>query len=220
MSITDDAVQVFAKSLADLRQTRLQSFTDVRNLQAASRVALQAETARLTARYGPEDPRTLRMKARVGSTAVIARALALATDRLAVGVTVPSQDEAVIEGRVTDNLGRGLPALSVALADAKGSRIRSIVPVATARAGYFALRIPEDTLKRLCKSHPDGVFLVVLDEAGKSAHLVDQPVKPEPGKTVPADIVLPRLVFTPKGKSTSPSMAESRDVKVKKPKRR
>jgi len=216
MSTTDKAVQTFAKSLQGINDARADSIASVRNLQAASRVALQVEVSRLAARYGPEDPRTLRMKARVESTAANARALELVADRLAVGVAVPAGGEAILEGRVTDEFGRGVALAAVALADQKGNRIRLVEPAATGKAGYFALRIAEDLLKRVLESNQDGMFPMVLDQAGKSIHIEDRAVKPEPGKVTSLAIALRRTAAPPKGKSTA--QPETGDLKGRKPK--
>jgi hypothetical protein len=122
----------------------------------------------------------------------------------------------VIEGRVTDENGRGLASLAVALTDEKGNRVRQVEPVATARGGYFAVRITGDVAKRLLEAHPGGVFAAVLNEKGKTIQVVDKALTFEPGKTTKLDIVLRRSDF-PLDRRTTETQ-ENGDTKGKKSK--
>jgi hypothetical protein len=91
-----------------------------------------------------------------------------------------------------------------------------VEPVATVRAGYFAIRIAGDVVKRLTEGHPGGLFAAVLNDKGKSIHVVDKALTLEPGKTTKLDIVLRRSDFPPDRRTAE--AAENVDAKGKKSK--
>ncbi len=174
--------ETLSESLDTMETAQAGSAQDLRNLQTASRAALQTELRRATARYGAEDPKTLRVKSLVARNETTLRMLETRSELAEIKPAPRVEGEVLIEGRLADTKGRAIPRMSVALADEKGNRIRQIEPVTAEAGGYFAIRIEESKAARLREAYPGGVYPLVLSSRGATLHVGQEAAALEPAK--------------------------------------
>lgn len=131
-----------------LQAERSRMVTQVRDLQLAARLLLQAEARRLAGRGG--------MDARVATLAGIERTVrdrvaVLDTEQEVAAIRVPpvAKTDALIHGRITDDAERAAGRVTVTLVRADGSPVAGVKPVALDDAGYYAFVIDPQTAAAL-----------------------------------------------------------------------
>ncbi len=124
----------FAFQMADA--TRLASLQRARRLQEARIASLEAERARLATRYGGEDPRVAAVEERLSTLAVFTAELTAEGQRAATPPPLIEEGQALIHGRVVNDLRQGLSGLHVTASVDGGS---TVARDCTDANGYFRL---------------------------------------------------------------------------------
>jgi hypothetical protein len=189
------AVEKLGESLDSLFEERATEIASLRNLQAVSRVALQSEVVRYEQRYGAAHPKTLRLKSRLETNKTVLRALEVESELVAVRPAPRTEGELLIEGRVSDSLGRGLTGLTVALTDARRNRVREVEAVETGRGGYFALKLAAEIVPKLQETYREGIFLGVFADRGTQVHQGRKPLALEPEGVPFQEVAIARAEF-------------------------
>ena len=169
-SFKHDLQEITEGIQADRAAALLQS----RELQLAAQLLLHAESVRIAA-FAPDD---LRVAAFVqGAQGALQRAELLDNEASLASVRVPmvKKTEALLHGRITDDIDRAVGPVTVTLVDAKGTAVPGVAPVEADSAGYYALIVPADVAAKL---PPDSRFSVVLAHGGERT----------PGKTEPVPL--------------------------------
>ena len=145
-----------------------------RELQLAAQLLLQAEAGRIAA-FAPGDLRVAAFAG--GARGALDRAESLDNEASLASVRVPmvKKTEALLHGRITDELDRAAGPVTVTLVDARGTAVAGVGPVEADSAGYYALVVPADVAARL---PADSTFSVML---GHGAERI-------PGKTEPVPL--------------------------------
>lgn len=127
-----------------LQAERSKVITQVRDLQLAARLLMQAEARRLQAR-NPADARVAALQTAERSTRD--RVLVLDTEQEVAAIRVPpvAKTDALIHGRITDDAERAAGRVTVTLVRADGSAVAGVKPVAVDDAGYYAFVIDPAT---------------------------------------------------------------------------
>jgi len=123
-----------------LQLERSNLLTQVRTLQLAARLLVQAEGKRL-AQKDPADSRVATLAA-IDRT-VQARIAVLDTEQEVAAIRVPpvAKTDALVHGRITDDADRAAGAVTVTLVRADGSAVAGVKPVTVDAAGYYAFVI-------------------------------------------------------------------------------
>ncbi len=138
-SFKADLQEIFEGIQAD----RTAMLAQVRELQLAAALLLDAEGARL-ASIDPADDRIAALAA--SSRIVIDRSATLQDeiDIAAIRVPLVKKTEALVRGRITDDLNRAAGPVTVTLVDEKGTPVAGVAPVEVDSAGYYAIVVPAE----------------------------------------------------------------------------
>lgn len=139
-SAKHDTQEVFES----LQAERSQLITQVRDLQLAARLLMQAETKRLGAR----DQADARIAAYTGvDRSLRDRVAVLDTEQEVAAIRVPAvaKTDALVHGRITDDAERAAGRVTVTLVRADGSVVAGVKPVVVDDAGYYAFVIDPQT---------------------------------------------------------------------------
>lgn len=167
-SFKHDLQEITEGVQADRAAALLQS----RELQLAAQLLLHAESVRI-AGFAPGD---LRVAAFIqGAQGALQRAELLDNEAALASVRVPmvKKTEALLHGRITDDIDRAVGPVTVTLVDAKGTAVAGVAPVEADSAGYYALIVPADVAAKL---PPDSTFSVVLAHGGERTPSKTEPV--------------------------------------------
>lgn len=131
-----------------VQQQRSQMLGRLRDLQLAARLLAQGESDRL-ARKNPADAR-LAAFSKISST-LRDRVSVLDTELEVAAIRTPpvTKTDALIHGRVTDDVQRAAGKLTVMLVRADGSPVEGVKPVVADEAGYYAFVIDPATAANL-----------------------------------------------------------------------
>ena len=127
-----------------LQAERSKVITQVRDLQLAARLLMQAEARRLMAR-DPADARVAALQAIERTTRE--RVLVLDTEQEVAAIRVPpvAKTDTLVHGRITDDADRAAGRVTVTLVRADGSAVPGVKAVAVDDAGYYAFVIDPAT---------------------------------------------------------------------------
>lgn len=181
----DDLANLVGESL-DLRQAALGG---AQHVEAIGQALYHLEALRLSRKLGADHPRVRRLAARSRQFAQEARALATEREMAAVKPPAIEENEALVNGRITDRHRRGIGALVVGLRSPTGKRLSGVKDVETDAVGYYALKLSPDAAKNVAKS---GAVLVVMNRAGDLIYQREEPLSPAVGARVAADASLNR----------------------------
>jgi hypothetical protein len=131
-----------------LQAERSRVVTQVRDLQLAVRLLLQAEARRLAGRGGIDA--RVAMFSDIERT-VRARVAVLDTEQEVAAIRVPpvAKTDALVHGRITDDAERAAGRVTVTLLRADGSAVPGVKPVTLDDAGYYAFVIDPQTAAAL-----------------------------------------------------------------------
>ena len=143
-----------------------------RELQLAAQLLLQAEAGRIAA-FAPGDLRVAAFAG--GARGALDRAELLDNEASLASVRVPmvKKTEALLHGRITDELDRAAGPVTVTLVDARGTAVAGVGPVEADSAGYYALIVPAEVAAKL---PPDSTFSVLLAHGGERTPSKTEPV--------------------------------------------
>lgn len=183
------AAEKLGESLETLFETRTAAIGVMRNLESLAQVAIQAETLRLEHRLGEDHPKTVAMRSRLEANRKIVHALEIEKEMVSIRPAHVARDHYLLEGRVTESKGRGLPGLTVSLAAPDGPPVREVPSVQTENAGYFAIRIDPELGRKLTDVHRKGVHVVVAHEKAV-LYTSPRPIQLAPGRMPFQEIVI------------------------------
>lgn len=185
----DDLANLVGESL-DLRQAALGG---AQHVEAIGQALYHLETLRLSRKLGADHPRVRRLAARSKQLAQEARALAAEREMAAVKPPAIEENEALVNGRITDRNRRGIGKLMVGLRSSDGERLSGVEDVETNAVGYYALKLSPDAAKRTAET---GAVLVVMNQAGDLVHQSEEPLTPAVGARMAVDAALNRERLT------------------------
>lgn len=180
-----DLADLVGQSL-DLRQAAL---AGGQQLEAIGRALYQLESVRLARKLGADHPRVRRLAARSKELAAEARALAAEKEMAAVKPPTIAENEALVNGRITDPNRRGIGKLMVGLRDPNGQPLSGVEDVETDAVGYYALKLSPAAAERAAEA---GAVLVVMNQAGNLVHQSEETFTPAAGARLAVDASLNR----------------------------
>lgn len=155
-----------------IQADRAAALMQSRELQLAAQLLLQAESARI-AGFAPGDLRVAAFAQ--GAQGALQRAELLDGEASLATVRVPmvKKTEALLHGRITDDLDRAAGPVTVTLVDAGGAAVAGVDPVEVDSAGYYALVVPAEVAAKLL---PDSRFSVVVGHGDERIPSKTEPV--------------------------------------------
>jgi hypothetical protein len=146
-----------------LQAERSAMLGQVRDLQLAVRLLLQAETQRL-AQKGRDDPRVAALA--LQQTTLRDRIAVLDTELEVAAIRTPTvtRTDTLIHGRIADDAHRAAGKLTVELLHADGRGVEGVPPVQTDAAGYYAFVLDPNATANL----PAGEKLSVAVRSGEN----------------------------------------------------
>ena len=124
-----------------IQTDRTAMLAEVRELQLAAQLLLDAEARRIAV-FAPNDDRIALL---VASGRMILDRVEMLDQEVDVATTrVPmaTKSEAMLHGRITDDMNRAAGPVTVTLTDEKGTPVPGVVPVEVDSAGYYAIVVP------------------------------------------------------------------------------
>jgi hypothetical protein len=167
---------------------------------------LQHEAERIERKLGGQDTRTKNLKAGLQTNTRIANALKLEGELSRIDVPEIAEKGALIHGRIVDEDDLGIDRLTVYLVDRSGALTRDTPEPTTDASGYFAIPLEPETVDRLIKQHPDGIFLAVVTPRRRTVYQQRKPLALAQGSRLLAeDVRLKRadLISVPSPPSTT-----------------
>lgn len=167
-SFKHDLQEITEGVQADRAAALLQS----RSLQLSAQLLLQAESARI-ASIAPDDLRVFAFAQ--AAQGALERAGLLDDEATLASVRVPrvKKTEALLHGRITDELDRAAGPVTVTLVDAQGAAVTGVAPVEADSAGYYALVVPAEVAAKL---PADSRFSVVVGHGDERTPSKTEPV--------------------------------------------
>jgi hypothetical protein len=182
-SFKHDLQQVYEGVQAD----RAEMLAQVRELQLAAQLLLEAESARI-ARAAPLDPRAAALAESAALALARAEALEREIDIASIRVPMIRKTEALLHGRITDTADRPAGPVTVTLADDQGKAVPGVAPVETDSAGYYALVVPTDAAASLGEEAK--LQVIVAGSGGERIVPESAPIALKPGAVQPHDLKL------------------------------
>ncbi|NML16836.1 hypothetical protein [Azohydromonas caseinilytica] len=133
---------------AALKADGEEALAQARELLQAAQLLLREEQQRLVA-LAPGDLRAAALDRAATLTLRHVQALRQLSARAAIRPPRVQRGEALLHGRVTDELDRAAGPLTVTLADARGRPVPDIAPATVDATGYYALVVPAEVVARL-----------------------------------------------------------------------
>ena len=143
-SAKHDTQELFEAGQAE----RSRLLTQVRDLQLATRLLVQAEARRLALR-SPDDARISRLMTTERTLRDRAAVLGSELEVAAIRVPPVSKTDTLVHGRITDDAQRAPGRLTAMLVRADGSALEGVKPVEVDDAGYYAFVIDPATAASL-----------------------------------------------------------------------
>ncbi|MGA2488769.1 MAG: carboxypeptidase-like regulatory domain-containing protein [Anaerolineales bacterium] len=167
--------------LDQLSSSRENALGDMLAIQTSTQALLQNEEQRLGKKLGPDHPRVQELHARRLAQLDIMRGLAVERQVASIRVPAIKENETLVQGRVVDEQGRGIPGVHVLLADDKGKTLVETQAV-TDGSGYYALRLDPASLP------PSRPAILTFANAHKQVlQRLDKPLSIQAGiQTIPA----------------------------------
>ena len=189
---TECAAEDFDQNLASMKQARIAGLTDVIELQTLTRTLLQHEARRIEQKSGAGHPRVERLKARLKTNLELINTLVVEREVYAVDVPEVPEDSTLVHGRIIDENRRGIRHLVVCLVDKQSSPVNDVADSVTDNSGYFAVSLTAESVKRIRKNNPNGIFLAVLTPGGELLHRERKPRVLETGARMLVEIPFDR----------------------------
>jgi hypothetical protein len=204
--VGDEIDKAFKESL----QARLIVLEEARNLSTMKAAVLQHEAKRLELKLGKEHSRVTLLNERVKVNLELIRELDVEQELARIRVREVGEKDALVHGRVTDENGRGIPGLTVSLVSSTGALVKYTAPAITDRSGYFALTLPEDTVKELAVSESGVALLAVFTRRYRRVYQSKTPLAITPQARIRHNVSLNRgdITQTP-GLGPRPSDGET-----------
>jgi hypothetical protein len=171
----------FGKLLDQLEREIFAATDEAARLQVFLQSLLQHEARRIEKKLGPQHPRTQQLRAREQSNVQLILALEFESQQMRIKVPEVADDGVLVHGRVVDEDGLGIASLTVCLVDSSGTLTLDTGETTSDALGYFALPLKPETVDRLNKQHPEGVFLAVLNPRRRPVHQEPRPLAPARG---------------------------------------
>jgi hypothetical protein len=180
------------RSLDGADAARGAALTGLARLRAAKSTGLQREQARLAAKYGAQDQRTLAVAERAAVNQVLVQQVSAEAVRATLEVPAADPRAWILHGRVLDAALAGVPSLTVALYDEKDVWQRALGHACTDKTGYFRLTASSGrtAVDDKTGAKTPAVFIHVLDAKGATLHKDPRPLHPALGRVDFRQIVL------------------------------
>lgn len=189
---TECAAEDFDQNLDSMKQARIAGLTDIIELQTMTRTLLQHEARRIERKSGAGHPRVKSLKARLKTNLELINTLNVEREVYAVVVPEVPEDSTLVHGRIIDENRRGIRHLIVCLVDEQSSPVNDVADSVTDNSGYFAVSLTAESVKRIRKNKPNGIFLAVLTPGGELLHRERKPRVLETGARLLVEIALDR----------------------------
>lgn len=213
--------QALEQGIAGADPTRATGLQDLHRVRAAKTKGMEREQARLGQKLGARDPRVLALNQRIESNRGFVRDLAIEIDHARTEAPVADKDTWIVHGFVRDKELAGIPNLTVAIYDEKGTWIQALGFACTDERGYFKLSFTSTkagtgtstfttaastvsaTITAAATSGPE-FFIHVLDKTGTHLFIDKRPLTPQLGNVDFREIILGNDTCRPPADATAP----------------
>jgi hypothetical protein len=176
-SASDDPVtNEIQNNLGRLRAERLAALGEAAGVHVAMQSLLQHEARRIEGKLGPQHPRTQQLKVGLQSNGQRIGTLELERQLTGIDVSELPDQTALVHGRVVDEGDLGIDRLTVCLVDKSGAPAPDARESTSDAAGYFDIALEPESVDRLTKQHPEGIFLAVLTPRRRTVHQEPKPL--------------------------------------------
>jgi hypothetical protein len=197
-----EIIDRFNGGMATAEAVRADGLKKLQTLQTVKHQAHIKELRRLQARLGKEDPRVIRLAARIRYNDGLAGDLAVEIDQSNIQPPAADEKSWMVHGRVMDQKRNGLAALTVAIFDVEENWVRAFGYACTDARGYFAIvQPPEKDIEKKAQRQ-DQYFLHVLGPKKQLLHKDPDPLLLSAGKMEYREIFLGKdkpICSPPKG---------------------
>jgi len=191
-SSIESAADEFSRNLDLMKEDRLASLADAIGIETMMRTLLQHEAIRLEGKFGVDHPRVEGLNVRLKTNLELINALNVEREVYAVDVPEVPEDSTLVHGRIVDENQRGIRRLIVCLVDWQSSPVNDAADSVTDGSGYYAVSLNADSVERIRKENPNGVFLAVLTQRGELLHRERKPRVLEKGARTLVEISFDR----------------------------
>jgi hypothetical protein len=181
--------------LSELKLARITGLNEAVSVQLAMQSLFAHEARRIEAKLGPDDERSKKLTTRSQFNAQALRAMELELQLTRIDAPKVEAEGALVHGRVVDQDDLGIDRLIVCLVDLSGARL-DINEATSDDSGYFAISMDSETLARVIKSSPKGVFPAVSTPRGRSIYRQSKPLTLTHGTRLLLEIRLNRTDLT------------------------
>lgn len=206
---SDEWLTSILEGLAPVGSQKLEPLQQMREMQAAYRVLLEHETARLKKAHGDADPLVRDMQNRLGRNLAMVETLEVKDQVRRIQVKETGEKEGLVHGRITDEGSRALVGFTVTLTDEAGKDL-GIAGGKVDHTGYFSVVVPEEHVARL-SAGKKAVYLTIKNRKGEVCERTPISQALGPGARVVEMITLSKAQRAGKtagtGESTRPSPA-------------
>jgi len=209
--------QALDQSIAGADPARAVGLQDLHRVRAAKTTGMEREQARLSQKLGARDPRVLALNQRIESNRSFVRDLSIEIDHARTEAPVADENTWIVHGFVRDKDLTGVPNLTVAIYDEKGTWIQALGFACTDARGYFKLSFsrtdktedsekPTVSIAAVAGTATRGpeVFIHVLDKTGTHICIDKRPLTPQLGNVDYREIILGNGTCRPPEDATAP----------------
>ncbi|MGH8583539.1 MAG: hypothetical protein ACREWG_12300 [Gammaproteobacteria bacterium] len=198
--------QALEQAIDGADPARAAGLQGLHRVRAAKTKGMEREQARLSQKFGARDPRVLALNQRIELNRGFVRDLAIEVDHAGTESPIADENTWIVHGFVRDKALAGLPNLTVAIYDTKGTWIQAVGFACTDERGYFKLSFSRakgaegtssftpaaSTVSATITAATRGpeFFIYVLDKTGAHLCVDKRPLTPELGNVDYREIIL------------------------------
>lgn len=195
---TDEIFKKVDSSLNRADQMRSENLQRLMNIQQIKAKTLEREKQRLSAKYGAEHPRVVRLDSKLRFNEGFVKDLKVEIDRAKVEVPTLDKKAWMVHGRILNEDKAGIKGLTVSLSGKDKKWVKQLGYACTNELGYFAITYSakkgEDSAKKreeLKISKSQELFLTVTDQDQNVCHRETDPLRIAIGRIDYREIILP-----------------------------
>lgn len=181
---------------------RIEGLTGLQRLRQVKATSLQREQVRLIEKLGADHPRVVALTQKIQANQVLDRSLSIELERTQSGSPTADETTWILHGHVLNVKGKGIPNLTIALYDRRGSWSEKLGYACTDKQGHFQFTYRPETGKAnallgdttaaaTATTQTVSVFVRVFDRRSQLLYIDPRPIFPKLGQVDYIKIILP-----------------------------
>lgn len=181
---------------------RVEGLTGLQRLRQVKATSLDREQVRLSEKLGADHPRVVALTAKMQANQALDRSLLVELERTQSGSPTADETTWILHGHVLSVKGKGIPNLTIALYDQRGTWVEQLGYACTDKQGHFQFTYRQQTGKAnallgdtttaaTATTQTVSLFVRAFDRRSQLLYTDLRPITPKLGQVDYIKIILP-----------------------------